>query len=89
MKKLLIAMALVFYTTSASAEEVVKENKCQIRLVKGNSLTAEIYINEYLAQGYDLIKISKVKCFTQFIFAKNCDNQIRIHSDFIMKEEKE
>lgn len=81
MKKLLIAMALIFYTTSVSAEEVVKENKCQIRLVKGNSLTAEIRINEYLAQGYDLIKISRVKCFTQFIFAKNCGNQIKLEGE--------
>lgn len=81
MKKFLIAIALVFCTMNASAEEVVKadnKNKCQVRLVKGNSLTAEIYINEYLDLGYDLIKISKTKCFTQFIFAKNCENQIKI-----------
>lgn len=78
MKKFLIAMTLIFYALNASAEEVVKENKCQVRLVQSNSPTAEIRINEYLAQGYDLIKISRVKCFTLFIFAKNCNDQIKI-----------
>ena len=27
--------------------------------------------------------------YPYFVFAKNCDNQIRIHSDFIMEKEKE
>lgn len=78
MKKFLIAITLCLCTMNASAEEVVKtdnKNKCQVRLVEGDSTTAEIRINEYLAQGYDLIKISRVN---QFIFAKNCNDQIKI-----------
>lgn len=57
--------------------------QCQIRMIPYDDMRKVKSVHDYT-----LIKITDSK-YPYLVFAKNCDNQIRIHSDFIMKEEKE
>lgn len=65
-------------------DKMIEDNgQCHFRVFPYDQTTRIKYLT-----GYTLIKITDSK-YPYFVFAKNCDNQIRIHSDFIMKKEKE
>lgn len=83
----LVAPNFIGTNINVNADDNTFEYSSQC-FVKALTYDSAKQINRHLNNGYTLIKITDSK-YPYFVLAKNCDNQIRIHSDFIKKEEKD